>query len=157
MINVGDKVTVYIREVCFKGEVKYISKYAGDCWVIEDEEGRERHIQSFDEIVKDTTIKASIKVPGEITFTEDDRDSIRRQLREKLREKARLDVALFKENIEQAENPDWEQFDSKWLHVHDWRSYITDEVREQWALIDLEARCIVIHIAQACANKESWD
>ena len=66
-------------------------------------------------------------------------------------------MALFEENIEQAENPNWEQFDNEWKHVHDWRTYITDEVREQWAVIDLEARCIAINIAQSCADQEHWD
>ncbi len=66
-------------------------------------------------------------------------------------------MALFEENIEQAENPNWEQFDNEFKHVHDWRTYITGEVREKWAAIDLEARCIVINIAQSCADKEHWD
>ena len=106
---------------------------------------------------KDSTINVNFQLPGELTMTDDERERLIVEVREILSDKARPNVALFKENIEQAENPNWEQFDSEWLHVHDWRSYITDEVRKQWALIDLEARCIVIHIAQACANKESWD
>lgn len=73
------------------------------------------------------------------------------------RERSSLDWASFKDNIEQAENPNWEQFDSESKPVHDWRAYITDEVREQWAVIDLKARCIVIHIAQSCADQEDWD
>jgi hypothetical protein len=64
---------------------------------------------------------------------------------------------MFDEHIEEAMNPNWEEFDKQWKHVHDWRTYITDEVREVWNDIDLEARCIVIHIAQASADSESWE
>ncbi len=66
-------------------------------------------------------------------------------------------MVLFEENIEQANNPEWDDFDSKLKHVHDWRTYITDEVRHNWECIDLEAKCIVIHIAQSCADNERWD
>jgi len=66
-------------------------------------------------------------------------------------------MALFEDNIEQAKNPDWEEFDKKYKRVHDWRTYITPEVRKQWDFIDLEARCIVIHIAQEVADSEHWE
>ncbi len=64
---------------------------------------------------------------------------------------------LFEENKDSANNPDWEGYDDEWKHVHDWRTYITNEVRERWAAIDLEARCIVINIAQSCADEEHWN
>ena len=105
---------------------------------------------------KDSTINVSFRLPSRFTLTEGELEQLRVDLHEILSEKASLDWTPFKENIEQAENPNWEQFDSELKPVHDWRSYITDEVREQWDVIGLEARCIVIHIAQACANKESW-
>ena len=66
-------------------------------------------------------------------------------------------MALFEENTEKAENPNWDEFDNERKQVHDWRTYIMDEIREQWDVIELEARCIVIEMAQSCADKESWD
>ena len=66
-------------------------------------------------------------------------------------------MTLFSENIAKAENPEWEEFDNNRPHVHDWQTYITDEVRKHWAAIDLEARCVAIHIAESCAGLEEWD
>jgi len=61
------------------------------------------------------------------------------------------------EILSQAKNPDWDEFYKHNRHVHDWRTYITDEVRENWDNLNLETRCVAINIAQACADRENWD
>ena len=66
-------------------------------------------------------------------------------------------IMLFEENIEQATNPKFEEFDKEWKPVHDWRTYVTDGIRQEWFNLDIEPRCIIIHIAQECADKEHWN
>ncbi len=64
---------------------------------------------------------------------------------------------LCEENKEQAENPQWEDFDKQWKHVHDWRTYVTTEIRVAWFDIDVATRCLIISIAQEAADHEHWD
>jgi len=64
---------------------------------------------------------------------------------------------LYEENKEEANNPKWEEFDKQWKHVHDWRTYINEEIRESWFDLSIQARCLVIEVAQECANREHWD
>ena len=64
---------------------------------------------------------------------------------------------LCEENKDQAESPQWGGFDKQWKHVHDWRTYVTDEIRAAWFDIDVAARCLIISIAQECADREHWD
>ncbi len=64
---------------------------------------------------------------------------------------------LFEENIPEAKNPRFKEFDNRCQHIHDWITYLTKEVRDSWFDLDLEVRCIIINIAQACADREKWD
>lgn len=59
--------------------------------------------------------------------------------------------------LKEAQNPDWEIFDAEAMHVHDWRSYITDEVREMWFNIPLIGRCAVIACCENVASNEEWN
>lgn len=61
------------------------------------------------------------------------------------------------EHIEDAKNPDWEAFDKEWTHVHDWRTYVTEDVRENWDSISLVGRCAVIACCEEAAGNEEWD
>lgn len=70
-----------------------------------------------------------------------------------------MEVAkIFEQFVEDAENPDWKEFDNHLgRHVHDWRSYITEEVRENWEQLSLIARCAVISCCEEVAGNEEWD
>lgn len=59
--------------------------------------------------------------------------------------------------IESAKNPDWEEFDKEWKHVHDWRTYITEEVKTNWDKIPLIGRCAIISCCKEVASRENWD
>lgn len=61
------------------------------------------------------------------------------------------------EHIKDAENPDWEEFNKAWKHVHDWRTYVTEEVRIMWELIPLIGRCAIISCCERVASNEEWD
>ena len=63
----------------------------------------------------------------------------------------------YDEYIEEARNPDWETFDKKHMRVHEWETYITDEVRENWNDICLLGRCAIIACCQSVADNEDWD
>lgn len=63
----------------------------------------------------------------------------------------------YEQYTAEAENPNWEVFDSKHKHIHDWRSYITDEVRENWFDISLIGRCALISCCEVVANDEEWE
>ena len=60
-------------------------------------------------------------------------------------------------HIKDADNPNWKEFDAKDKHIHDWRTYITEEVRENWCLINLLGRCAIISCCEAMADNEEWD
>ena len=59
--------------------------------------------------------------------------------------------------LEEARNPDWEEFDSLNKRIHDWRSYVTEEVREAWFSLPEIARCVVILCCDETAGNEEWD
>lgn len=56
-----------------------------------------------------------------------------------------------------AVNPNWEEFDREWKHVHDWRTYVPRDLRADWGMLPLIARCAVIHCCQEAAGREEWD
>lgn len=64
---------------------------------------------------------------------------------------------FIEENKEEASSPEWGEFDSKWKHVHDWRTYITDELRQNWDSLSLETRCALVNCCQQCADAEIWN
>ena len=68
-----------------------------------------------------------------------------------------MKLKFLHEYIDQAKNPSWEKFDAQYKHVHDWRTYISDEVREKWDLFTMESKCLAIHISQEVADREYWD
>ena len=53
-------------------------------------------------------------------------------------------------------DPEWASFDADRKHVHDWRTYVTDEVRKQWEAIPVLGRCAVIDCCQDAADREHW-
>lgn len=59
--------------------------------------------------------------------------------------------------IKQAENPRFEEFDKEYKHVHDWRNYVSEEVRKVWFSLPLIARLAVIDCCEEVADKENWD
>lgn len=58
---------------------------------------------------------------------------------------------------EAAENPEWEAFDKLTRAIHDWRTYVTAEVRAAWFDIPLEGRLAVISCCEQEADAEEWD
>jgi hypothetical protein len=60
-------------------------------------------------------------------------------------------------NLEDVINPKWEEFDAKYKHVHDWRSYVTNEVRHLWFALSFETRVAVIACCEKAASEENWE
>ena len=60
----------------------------------------------------------------------------------------------YKEYIKDANNPDW---NGKHSRCHNWRYYVTDEVRSHWAIISLIGRCAIISCCTKMADNEIWD
>lgn len=50
-------------------------------------------------------------------------------------------------------SPDWN--DKR--RCHDWRNYISEELREIWETFTLEQKRIIARNAQNIADKEEWD
>lgn len=64
---------------------------------------------------------------------------------------------LVDKHKKDAENPDWKTYDAPGWRVHDWRTYITEDVRACWDALTLEAKCAVIDCCQDAADREEWD
>lgn len=56
-----------------------------------------------------------------------------------------------------ADAPDWDEFDRAWKHVHDWRTHIPKELREAWPLLTANERRVAIACCQQAADGEDWD
>ena len=63
----------------------------------------------------------------------------------------------YNEYLKDAVNPNWEEFDKGFHRVHNWRTYITEEVRAHWNNISVIGRCAVISCCEAMADREEWD
>ena len=50
-------------------------------------------------------------------------------------------------------DPKWRDVD----RVHNWRNYVTAELREKWPQFSEETRRIVAECLQDIANREDWD
>jgi hypothetical protein len=59
--------------------------------------------------------------------------------------------------FEDAANPKWDEFDKEFKHVHDWRTYVTDGIRESWLQLSIETRLAVIEVCQNAADNEHWN
>lgn len=55
------------------------------------------------------------------------------------------------------EAPDWEQFRSQNKAVHDWRSYISDDLKEYWQYMNSKTKAIVASSLQYAADQEERD
>lgn len=67
-------------------------------------------------------------------------------------------IDLFSEYSEEAKKPNWSEFDDELgAHVHDWRTYITDEVRTIWFKLPLLSRCAIVACCEEMAHNEQWD
>lgn len=54
----------------------------------------------------------------------------------------------------EAESPN---FDYRGKRVHDWQTYVSEELQEMWFDIDLKVRCAIIRSCQEQADAEHWD
>lgn len=52
-------------------------------------------------------------------------------------------------------NPSWDMPGIKW--VHDWRGYVTEDVRAIWMDLDPDHRIRIAMMLQEIANAEEWD
>ena len=51
------------------------------------------------------------------------------------------------------EHPDWDAAGK----VHDWRNYISDEVRQMWESFTTEQKAAIARQADNLAGREEWD
>ncbi len=55
------------------------------------------------------------------------------------------------------ENPNWEEFESTFKHIHDWKSYVSDELKKHWCNIDEKSKAIFASCLQDIADREHWE
>ena len=55
------------------------------------------------------------------------------------------------------EKPGWDLPDFHAKRMHDWRSYISHELREMWHTFTPEQQAAIARNAQAQADAEEWD
>lgn len=63
----------------------------------------------------------------------------------------------LEQHREAALNPDWAEYDRVYKHIHDWRSYVTAEVRAVWDEIPIEGRLAIVHCCEETASREEWN
>lgn len=51
------------------------------------------------------------------------------------------------------ETPDWDRAGK----VHDWRNYVSDEIRAMWPDIPVSLKAAIARQSDAMANLEEWD
>lgn len=66
-------------------------------------------------------------------------------------------LSIVENNIKEARDPDWAQFDSVFTHVHDWRTYVPPCIRDSWDDLSEETRCAVVAVGKDAADREEWD
>jgi len=42
-------------------------------------------------------------------------------------------------------------------YIHDWRNYIPDNIRKQWAMLSNGCKMVAFEIAEEVASSEEWD
>lgn len=55
--------------------------------------------------------------------------------------------------LKEIEHPKWDAA----LRTHDWRNYISYDIREAWPNLSLETKTVVYRVAQEVADDEDWD
>ena len=57
------------------------------------------------------------------------------------------------------DSPDWNGFmSSNWVrHVHEWKSYASDEMMDLWDTFTEEQKKVVSSALQDIADREDWD
>jgi len=54
-------------------------------------------------------------------------------------------------------NPEWEKFHKQFKAVHDWRTYIPENIQKMWDSISIEGRLLMYEVADYAASMEHWD
>lgn len=54
-------------------------------------------------------------------------------------------------------NPQWEKFRKESKHVHDWRTYIPENIQKMWNDISVESRLMMYEVADYAASQEHWE
>ena len=54
-------------------------------------------------------------------------------------------------------HPNWAEYDSDMTPVHDWRGYISTDLRAAWDTFTKEQRRLIAENAQVIADREVWE
>lgn len=58
---------------------------------------------------------------------------------------------------EDYKNPDWDEFNKQWKHVHEWKSYCYEDLEGIWdTFTDIQKKTIAENL-QDIADNEEWD
>ena len=60
-------------------------------------------------------------------------------------------------DVKRINNPNWVEYFESSVHVHDWRTYIPDEIKGYWVALNEEAKYIAYAMAEMQASQEEWD
>lgn len=55
------------------------------------------------------------------------------------------------------ESPDWEDFSKQLIHVHEWKRYMSDPLREIWDTLTRVQKAVISSRLQEIADNEEWD
>lgn len=60
-------------------------------------------------------------------------------------------------NKEEANNPNFQNIIKYGPMVHDWRRYVTQDIKDNWDNLSLETRAALVEVCQEVADNEKWD
>ena len=59
--------------------------------------------------------------------------------------------------VKEVFSPDFEEFDRLGKRVHNWRTYVTGGIRNNWNNLSVETRLAVIEVCEEVADAEEWN
>lgn len=66
-------------------------------------------------------------------------------------------MPIFDCDIADYADPNWAEHDAKLKHVHEWKSYIGEELRGMWGTFSDGQKKAIAANAQDIADREQWD
>ena len=58
-----------------------------------------------------------------------------------------------KKHYDKVINPEFEKAE----RVHDWRNHVHGDVKENWNMLSVETKLVVVEIAERQADREEWE
>lgn len=112
------------------------------------------HIQSWPQFIRDSLSHASREVPDDFTVVppEHMQNSIARAFYEWQNEQDHVPLII----LQAVKDDPWDDWNPKPPHVHEWRAYVTDDLRGMWKTFNTGQRIAIAENAQRIADNEDW-